>query len=188
MRIVSGKYRGRRISAPNNLPVRPTTDMAKEALFNILNNTYYLDEVSVLDLFAGIGSISFEFASRGCLDVLAVDANAGCIKFLETTNDQLDAGIQTIKSDVFKYLEKNNRKFDIIFADPPYAMETAKFVKLINLIFDRNLLNDQGILIIEHSKQTDLSEHANFERARKYGGNVFSFFEATDAEASNSTD
>ena len=181
MRIVSGKFRGRRISAPNNLPVRPTTDMAKEALFNILNNTYYLDEVAVLDLFSGIGSISFEFASRGCSNVLAVDAHAGCIKFLDATNNTLDAGIQTIKSDVFNFLGKNNRKFDIIFADPPYAMETEKFIQLINLVFDRGLLNDDGLLIIEHSKQTDLSEHSKFERARKYGGNVFSFFEANQA-------
>lgn len=188
MRIVSGKYRGRRISAPNNLPVRPTTDMAKEALFNILNNSYYLDDVSVLDLFAGIGSISFEFASRGCSKVVGVDSHAGCIKFLESTNDTLDAGIQFVKSDVFSFLEKNNRKFDIIFADPPYAMETDKFNKLIDLVFHRGMLDDEGTLIIEHSKQTNLSEHANFVRSRKYGGNVFSFFERTNADDPSSAD
>ncbi len=176
MRIVSGKHRGRRITAPSNLPVRPTTDMAKEALFNILNNTYYLNEISVLDLFAGIGSISFEFASRGCRNIVAVDAHPGCIKFLDTTNEILEAGIQTVKSDVFSYLERNSRKFDLIFADPPYALEEDKFHKLLDLVFDRKLLKEDGLLIIEHSKQTNLSEHPKFERSRKYGGNVFSFF------------
>lgn len=176
MRIVSGKYKGRRIVAPSNLPVRPTTDMAKEALFNILNNSYFLDEVSVLDLFAGIGSISFEFASRGCADIVAVDAHYGCIKFLDKTNSLLDAGIQTMKSDAFTFLEKNTGKYDIIFADPPYEMEQEKFERLVSLIFERGLLNEDGMLIVEHSKQTELSEHPNFNKARKYGGNVFSFF------------
>jgi len=178
MRIVSGKFKGRRITAPSNLPVRPTTDMAKEALFNILNNSYFLEEVSVLDLFAGIGSISFEFASRGCTDIVAIDAHFGCIKFLEKTNNQLDAGLQTVKSDVFSFLEKNTRKFDIIFADPPYDMEQERFERLVSLVFDKNLLHEDGILIVEHGKQTELSGLPNFEQARKYGGNVFSFFKA----------
>lgn len=176
MRINSGKFKGRRIIAPAHLPVRPTTDMAKEALFNILNNTYYLDEVSVLDLFAGIGSISFEFASRGCTDIVSVDAHQGCIKFLEKTNDLLDAGLQTVKSDVFTFLERITTKFDLIFADPPYDMEQEKFERLISLIFERGILKEEGMLIIEHGKQTNLSDYPKFDRARKYGGNVFSFF------------
>ena len=141
-----------------------------------MNNTYYFDEVSVLDLFAGIGSICFEFASRGTLDIVAVDSDPGCIKFLESTNTLLDAGVQTIKSDVFSYLEKNARKFDLIFADPPYAMEEEKFNLILNVVFQKKLLKEDGLLIIEHSKQTNLSEHLNFERSRKYGSNVFSFF------------
>lgn len=177
MRIVAGKYRGRRISAPNNLPVRPTTDMAKEALFNILNNKYYFDELSVLDLFAGIGSISFEFASRGCSDIVSVDSHHGCIKFLEKTNTLLEGDIQIIKSDVFGYLERCSGKFDLIFADPPYDMPLEKFESILSLVFDRQLLKENGLLIIEHSKQTDLSGHSNFERSRKYGSNVFTFFE-----------
>lgn len=176
MRIVAGKFRGRRISAPNNLPVRPTTDMAKEALFNILNNSYYFEDLSVLDLFAGIGSISFEFASRGSSDIVAVDSHYGCVKFLNKTNDELEAEIQTLKSDVFSYLERCSRKFDLIFADPPYDMDIEKFHIILKHIYDRKLLNENGMLIIEHSKQTDLSDHPNFERARKYGSNVFSFF------------
>ena len=176
MRIVAGKYRSRRIIAPNNLPVRPTTDMAKEALFNILNNTYYFDEVTVLDLFAGIGSISFEFASRGCTNITSVDAHFGCIKFLEKTSDALEANLQTVKSDVFNFLERNSQSYDIIFADPPYDMEGEHFLKLIELVYERGLLKPNGTLIIEHSKQTDLSSHAEFIKSKKYGGNVFSFF------------
>ena len=176
MRIVAGKFRSRRIIAPNNLPVRPTTDMAKEALFNILNNSYYFEDLSVLDLFAGIGSISFEFASRGCSDITAVDAHFGCIKFLEKTSTELEIGLKTVKSDAFSFLERNSKSFDVIFADPPYDMETDQFLKLCNLIFDRNLLNPEGTLIVEHGKQTALSEHPKFDRARKYGSNVFSFF------------
>ncbi len=178
MRIVSGKFKGRRIKAPNNLPVRPTTDMAKEALFNILNNSYYFDELSVLDLFAGIGSICLEFASRGCSDVVAVDAHSGCTKFLEKTSKELEADIMTLKSDVFTFLERSPRNFDLIFADPPYDMEIEKFNRILSLVFDRNLLKEEGALIIEHSKQTDLSEHPQFEQSRKYGSNVFSFFKA----------
>jgi len=178
MRIVAGKFRSRRINAPNNLPVRPTTDMAKEALFNILNNSYHFEDLSVLDLFAGIGSISFEFASRGCTDITAVDAHFGCIKFLEKTSNELEIDLKTIKSDVFSFLERSTQSFDVIFADPPYDMEADKFIKLCNDVFDRNLLKPDGTLIIEHGKQTVLSEHPKFDSARKYGGNVFSFFKA----------
>lgn len=176
MRIVAGKFRSRRITAPNSLPVRPTTDMAKEALFNILNNSYYFDDLKVLDLFAGIGSISFEFASRGCTDITAVDVHNGCINFLEKTSAALEIDLQTVKSDVFSFLERNSQSYDIIFADPPYDLEAERFTQLLDLVFDRNLLKTDGTLIVEHGKQTDLSEHPKFERARKYGSNVFSFF------------
>lgn len=177
MRIVSGRLKGRRIIAPNHLPVRPTTDMAKEALFNILNNNYFIEDLKVLDLFAGIGSISFEFASRGCDDITSVDAHHACIKFLENTAKALDTELTTIKSDAFKFLERNNQNFDLIFADPPYDMEQNKFLKLIDLVFDRDLLNEDGVLIIEHGKNTDLSDHNRLTQQRKYGSNIFSFFE-----------
>lgn len=178
MRIVAGKFRSRRIIAPNNLPVRPTTDMAKEALFNILNNSYYFDDLKVLDLFAGIGSISFEFASRGCTDITAVDENSGCIRFLEKTSAELEIELQTVKSDVFLFLERSVQSYDIIFADPPYDMETERFFRLLDLVFERNLLHQEGVLIVEHGKQTKLSEYPKFEKERKYGSNVFSFFKA----------
>lgn len=176
MRIVAGKFRSRRITAPNNLPVRPTTDMAKEALFNILNNSYYFDDLKVLDLFAGIGSISFEFASRGCADITAVDENSGCIKFLEKISAELEIELQTVKSDVFLFLERSVQSYDIIFADPPYDMERDNFFQLLDLVFERKLLNQDGVLIVEHGKQTKLSEYPKFEKERKYGSNVFSFF------------
>ena len=177
MRIISGKYKSRRIQAPKNLPVRPTTDMAKESLFNILNNTYYFDAISVIDLFAGTGNISYEFASRGTKTIYAIDANFGCIKFINNTAKTLEIDINTYKSDVYKFLEKTNLSADVIFADPPYDFETEQFLKIVDLVFENNLLHEDGILIIEHSKHTDLSNHAKHSYDKRYGGNVFSFFE-----------
>ncbi len=180
MRIISGKHKGKRISAPKKLPVRPTTDMAKEALFNILNNHYYFDQISVLDLFAGIGSISFEFASRGTGTITSVDQNIGCIKFSNKINDEIQTDIQTIKSDVYSFLEKTGQKYDVIFADPPYDFTEDKFQSIANLVFKNEMLNKGGMLIIEHSKFTDLSDKPEFLNSKKYGGNVFSFFKNKD--------
>ncbi|MBC3759087.1 RsmD family RNA methyltransferase [Hyunsoonleella sp. SJ7] len=177
MRIISGEYKGRRIVAPKNLPVRPTTDMAKESLFNILNNHYYFDEVTVLDLFAGTGNISYEFASRGTESITSVDQHFGCIKFINQITEQFEMPISTIKSDVFKFLEQTRIKSNLIFADPPYNFDIAQFAKIPELIFQNRLLLDDGILIIEHSKHTDLSQLPNFGYQKKYGGSVFSFFE-----------
>ncbi|TCP24354.1 16S rRNA (guanine(966)-N(2))-methyltransferase RsmD [Tenacibaculum skagerrakense] len=177
MRIISGKYKSKRISAPKNLPVRPTTDMAKESLFNILNNLYYFDSITVLDLFAGTGNISYEFASRGTETIYAVDVHFGCIKFINQIAKELDLEITTFKSDVFKFLEKTSVKTDIIFADPPYDFEDSKFLKIADLVFENELLNEEGILIIEHSKHTDITSHPNLSYQKRYGGSVFSFFE-----------
>ncbi len=177
MRIISGKYKGKRITAPKRLPVRPTTDMAKEALFNILNNNYYFEKISVLDLFSGTGNISFEFASRGTDQIVAVDADFGCVKFIGQTARELHFNITAIKSNVLPYLEKAAQKTDIIFADPPYDMALAEFERISELVFKNQLLREDGVLIIEHSKQMDLSSSLHFSRERKYGGSVFSFFE-----------
>lgn len=177
MRIISGKYKGRRINPPKKLPVRPTTDMAKEALFNILNNLYYFDDISVLDLFAGTGSISYEFASRGATQITAVDEDFGCIKFINETSDSFNMPIQTIKNDVYKYLEKATHKATIIFVDPPYAFTDEQFAKIHELIFNNSILENEGLLIIEHSKHTHLSELPYFSYSKSYGGNMFSFFE-----------
>lgn len=177
MRIVSGKYKGKRLTAPKKLPVRPTTDMAKEALFNILDNRYYLDGLNVLDLFAGTGNISYEFASRGTEKITAVDAHQGCVKYISKTSQELGLPISAIKSDAYRFLQGTPEKFDLIFADPPYAFDTGQFLKIADLVFERRLLPAEGVLVIEHSGQTDLSGHPKFSEQRKYGGSVFSFFE-----------
>jgi 16S rRNA (guanine(966)-N(2))-methyltransferase RsmD len=178
MRIISGKYKGKRLTAPKKLPVRPTTDMAKEALFNILNNTYYFEDVAVLDLFSGTGNISFEFASRGSTNITAVDAHAGCIQFISRTARELGFDISTIKSDVFKFLERTKSNNDIIFADPPYNFDLAQFCKIPELVFSNDLLLEDGLLIIEHAEYTDLSALPYFSEKRKYGSSVFSFFKS----------
>ena len=177
MRIISGIHKGIRINAPKKLPVRPTTDMAKEALFNILNNNYYFDEIKVLDLFSGIGSISLELASRGVTDITSVDINKACVQFLSITAEKLKLNLNVLNSDVYRFLEKQKKQYHIIFADPPYAFSQEQFEKLRTLVFERNLLKENGMLIIEHSKQTDLSKQPNFIKERRYGGNCFSFFE-----------
>lgn len=177
MRIISGRYKGKRLQAPKKLPVRPTTDMAKEGLFNILNHHYVFSQVTLLDLFAGTGNISYEFASRGAEHIIAVDKHYGCVGYIKSIATDLDFNIETIKSDVYNYLEKVKRKSDIIFADPPYDFTVEQFTKIAELVFKNELLNEQGLLIIEHSKHTALDQATNFSHSRKYGGSVFSFFE-----------
>lgn len=185
MRIISGTFKGRRISPPKNLPVRPTTDMSKEALFNVLNNHFNFSELRVLELFAGTGSISYEFASRGCSPILCVDADMGCINFIKKTTTDFDFDITAIKNDVFKFLEKHNGNYDIIFADPPYGMAQNDFEKIVKLIFENELLDQEGMLIIEHSKYTKLNHTANYSFQKNYGGSVFSFFELVAEENKN---
>ncbi len=180
MRIISGKHKGRRIKAPKKLPVRPTTDLAKESLFNILNNHYYLDTITVIDLFSGTGNISFEFASRGVKNIYAIDGNHHCVKFITKISNEYDFPINSYKMDVFKFLEKTNLNSDIIFADPPYDMDIEKFLTIINLVFERKRLFKNGLLIIEHSKHMDLSKNEFYSHSKKYGGSVFSFFEAKE--------
>ena len=176
MRIISGIYKGRRINAPKKLPVRPTTDMAKEGLFNILNNRYYFDELNVLDLFAGTGNISYEFASRGTDKITCVDQDYGCIKFINDTAKQFEMSILTIKVDVFKFLKQTHLQHTIIFADPPYNFSSEEFETIPNLVFGNELLEKDGLLIIEHSKHTNLSHLEHYEQSKSYGGNLFSFF------------
>lgn len=179
MRIVSGSHKGKRISAPRNLPVRPTTDFAKEGLFNILNNRFDFNSIEVLDLFAGTGNISYEFASRGVPGIVAVDAHFGCVKFIQKTSEELDFPISTIKSDVFKFLEKTPQSYDIIFADPPYSFTLENFSKIVEISLDRSLLKPDGYVIIEHPKQIDMKETEGFQESRRYGGSGFSFFSNT---------
>lgn len=191
MRIISGKYKGRRISPPKGLPVRPTTDMSKEALFNVLNNYFNFSGLKVLDLFAGTGNISYEFASRGSDNITSVDGDFGCVKFIKQTASEFDFIIAGIKSDVFKFLEKNNSSYDIIFADPPYDFDQATFEKIVELVFANELLQEDGMMIIEHSKYTKLDHMINFSFKKSYGGSIFSFFEIngeSEEEVKNEVD
>jgi 16S rRNA (guanine966-N2)-methyltransferase len=182
MRIISGKYKGRRLVAPKKLPVRPTTDMCKESLFNILNNYFNLHGLKVLDLFSGTGNISYEFASRGAGPITSIDGNMGCVNFIKKTALELDLDISVIKSDVFKFLEKSKATYDIIFADPPYDIGQENFEKIIQEIFKNELLDEDGMLIVEHSKHTLLNHMTNFSFSKSYGGSVFSFYEFDDEE------
>ncbi|UWY27774.1 RsmD family RNA methyltransferase [Flavobacterium sp. TR2] len=182
MRIISGKYKGRRIFPPKNLPVRPTTDMSKEALFNVLNNHFHFDSLKVLDLFSGTGNISYEFASRGSAPITSVDGDFGCVKFIKQVSSEYDFDIAATKSDVFKFLENSKSTYDIIFADPPYGLDQATFEKIVLTVFERDLLEEDGMMIIEHSKYTKLDHMINFSFQKSYGGSYFSFFEL------NSTD
>ena len=172
MRIISGKHKGRRITAPEKLPVRPTTDRAKEALFSILDSRYYFDGKNVLDLFSGTGNIAFEFSSRGLERITSVDNNTNCIQFIDKTSSELNLNISTIKSDCIKYLGSCEKQFNIIFADPPYNFEDHHKIK--EIIFERNLVKEDGCLIIEHDSST-LFEDDNIE-VRKYGTVHFSIF------------
>ena len=177
MRIISGKYKGRRINAPKSLPVRPTTDMSKESLFNILNNRFDFEGLKVLDIFAGTGNLSYEFGSLGAEAITAVDADFGCIKFIKQTAAEFDFNIMAIKSDVYKFLAGHSSSYDIIVADPPYHFEQQKFEEVVKLVFDNNLLQEDGMMIIEHSRHTTLEHMMNWSFSKKYGGSIFSFFE-----------
>lgn len=157
--------------------MRPTTDMSKEALFNVLNNHFNFSELKVLDLFSGTGNISYEFGSRGSEDLTCIDGDMGCVNFIKKTAKEFEFNITAIKSDVFKFLERHSANYDIIFADPPYGMGQLEFEKLIALIFERKLLDEEGMLIVEHSKHTKLSHMPNFSFEKNYGGSVFSFYE-----------
>lgn len=176
MRIVSGSFKGRRIVAPSKLPVRPTTDFAKESLFNILNNHYHFSGLAVLDLFSGTGNIAYEFASRGAEKVICVDTHIECIKFINKTSKEFEMPIETIKSEVEKFLSTAVSSFDVIFADPPYDVSKEALEVLPKHVFERELLNKDGCLIIEHTKQISLSDAAHFSEERNYGNATFSFF------------
>ena len=175
MRIVSGKYRGRAINPPKNLRARPTTDFAKENLFNVLGNLVDFEECDVLDLFAGTGSISYEFASRGVHSVTSVEINPVHYNFIKKT--AADLGIDNlfaVKANVFLYLKSCAKQFDLIFSDAPYDLEGSE--QVVRLVLENDLLRPEGGLIFEHSKKMDLSEYPEFWQQRSYGSVQFSFF------------
>lgn len=177
MRIISGTLKGRRLQPPKNLPVRPTTDRAKESLFNILMHQYDFDEATVLDLFAGTGSIGYEFASRGVKQVVAVDNNVQCVNFITKTAENLALPITVVRAPVLRFMERISTSYNFIFADPPYAFSIEEYRELIEFIFSKNALQIGGLLVVEHAEQMDLSALTHFREARNYGGCIFSFFE-----------
>ncbi|MCR4812269.1 MAG: 16S rRNA (guanine(966)-N(2))-methyltransferase RsmD [Bacteroidales bacterium] len=175
MRIISGSLKGRRLNPPTNLPVRPTTDMAKEGLFNILNNYVDYEDCDVMDLFAGTGSITFEFVSRGAKSVTSVDINGPCTDFIKQSATRLNVqNLHVVRADVFDLLKRAYKKFDIIFADPPYAHEGL--AQLPDMVFEKDLLNDDGILILEHPREHSFEDHPHFWQHRNYGKVNFTLF------------
>lgn len=175
MRIISGKFKGKTILAPRNLPVRPTTDFAKEALFNILRNQIDFESTKVLDLYCGTGNITYEFTSRGVEEIWAVDLNYACTRFVSKTSQELGFnGVRVIRSEALGFLKSTRDTFDLIFADPPYEFEEMS--KIPELVFKRELLNPEGMLIVEHPKNVSFQDHPAFEDQRSYGKVNFSFF------------
>lgn len=175
MRIIGGIHKGKQLVTPKNLPVRPTTDFAKEGLFNILNNRLDFEELTVLDLFCGTGNITLEFASRGAKKIISIDKHSACLNFVRDTAKALKLNsIYSERADVFKYLEKSQSTYDLIFADPPYDLQNIADIR--ELVFKHNLLNEDGLLIIEHGPRTNLSDKEFYQETRKYGNVNFSFF------------
>lgn len=175
MRVIGGSLKGIRLSAPAKLPARPTTDLAKEAIFNILQNSYELENCSVLDLFSGIGSISIEFASRGAQKVDSVDKHPGSVNWIKSVAKKYELTcLNTFQSDYSKYIEQCKEKYDIIFADPPYDM--PNIAQIATKIQQKQLLDKDGILIIEHPSLLKMEQQAGFVETRKYGYSSFSFF------------
>ncbi len=176
MRIIHGKYKSKRIVAPDNLPVRPTTDMAKEGLFNVIDNEFYIENLVVLDLFSGTGNMSYEFASRGAKSITSVDLNYNCIRFIKKTARELDFSQMNIfKSDAKKFVESSTATFRLIFADPPYNMDGQD--ELFEYIMNSNLLEDRGWLIIEHDSHHSFENITGFKQQRRYGSVNFTILE-----------
>ncbi|NDV46162.1 16S rRNA (guanine(966)-N(2))-methyltransferase RsmD [Paludibacter sp. 221] len=175
MRIVSGKYKGRRISPPNNITARPTTDFAKEGLFNLLSNQLDFEDINALDLFAGTGSISLELISRECKSVTAVELNEKHYAFIKKTCSELKVdNLLLLKTDVFKFIKKTHAKYDLIFADPPYDLR--ELTAIPDMIFERDILSENGLFVLEHSAKNNFESHPNFKEHRHYGNVNFSFF------------
>lgn len=175
MRIISGKFKSRRIQVPTNLKARPTTDFAKEGLFNVLSNLIDWEETTALDLFSGTGSIALELVSRGCPRVVSVESENLHWRFISKAKETLEANeLYPLKADSFKYIEICREQFDLIFADPPYEMKEVDSIP--NLIFDKNLLKPNGVFILEHSKKHDYSTHSRFNRELNYGSVHFTIF------------
>ncbi|MBK8557679.1 MAG: RsmD family RNA methyltransferase [Lewinellaceae bacterium] len=185
MRIIGGTLKGRRFNPPaDKWPTRPTTDYAKEALFNILNNLLSFDEVKVLDLFGGTGSHGYEFVSRGCTDITYVDKFAPCVQFVRKTTEALGIGqyIRIVQMDVFRFIDSNSAQYDYIFAGPPYALPTIDTIP--DLIFEKKMLNPGGLFVMEHNPHHKFLDHPQLIDVRNYGKTIFKLFQESETPVS----
>lgn len=176
MRIITGLYKGRHFEIPRSFKARPTTDFAKENIFNVLNGYIDLEGATALDLFAGTGSISLELLSRGCSQVVSIELDRDHHRFIQARLGKLDQGakVKCIRGDVFRFLKTCKLQFDFIFADPPYALK--ELPQIPDLIFEKDLLKEDGIFVFEHGKDHDFSQHSHFVEHRQYGSVNFSLF------------
>ena len=176
MRIISGIHGGRKISPPAKMPyTRPTTDIAKEGLFNILQNNLDISSLKSLDLFGGTGAISYELASRGVEDLTIIEKDSSMYEFIKKTNAVLGfENFKVLKSDVFKYMENCTEKYDLIFAGPPYALTSID--ELPRLVFEKKILNPAGWFVLEHTPRNDYKKTAHYRTERNYGTTIFSIF------------
>ena len=175
MRIITGQYKGRHFDVPRSFKARPTTDFAKENIFNVLNAYIDFEGTTALDLFSGTGSISLELLSRGCSTVVSVEADRDHHAFLKQCLSKLPTDrCMAIRGDVFRFVKSCRQQFDFIFADPPYALKELSSIP--DLIFSRNLLKPDGIFVFEHGKDNDFSSHPCFVEHRSYGSVNFSLF------------
>lgn len=174
MRIISGIHKGRQFHPPSRNPARPTTDIAKEGLFNILENNFDIAAVKFLDLFGGTGSISYEMGSRGCQDITVVERHRPNVRFINKMASELDLPVTVLQQDVFKFIKSKPGKFDLIFAGPPYPLK--EIPELPSLIFDNALLTVGGWFVLEHSPQHNFEADERCRAVRNYGQTNFSIF------------
>jgi len=180
MRIIAGTFKGRRFDPPaDKWPTRPTTDYAKEGLFNILTNQLDFEQIRVLDLFGGTGSHSYEFVSRGCQDVTYVDKFPDAVRFVRQTVQKLgmESAIKIFQMDVFRFVQNASAQWDYIFAGPPYTLPTIDTIP--DVVLEKNLLSPGGLLVLEHNSHHDFTHHPNLVDVRNYGKTMFSFFSPT---------
>ena len=176
MRIVGGKFGGRRFSPPARIPARPTTEVAKEGLFNILNNAIDFEGLKTLDIFGGTGSISYELASRGATDLTLIERDPATIDFIKKTAKELgiDDILTIIRGDVFKFMKQSTDQYNFVFAGPPYALINIDELPL--LVFEKNMLLPDGLFVLEHTPRNDYLKHPRFQKMKNYGTTIFSFF------------
>ena len=176
MRIVGGEFGGRRFSPPTRIPARPTMEVAKEGLFNMLNNSMDLEGIKTCDLFGGTGSITYELASRGAADLTIVERDPTTVTFIKKTVAELGIAdkVKITGGDVFRFLKQSTDSYDFIFADPPYAL--ANMDEIVQLVFEKKMLAPNGIFVLEHPPKNDYQKHPNFQRIKNYGTSVFTFF------------